>query len=129
MQFNHMIIAVRAPEGIALATIAEYPGLGRLLFFDPTDAHTPVGGLPDDEQGSQALVIAGDRGALVRVPRAPAAANRIVSETTAVMNADGGITADVQRNYFGHTASDLRSLLQRRDEATIRKSFEYVLTR
>ncbi len=129
MQFNHMIIAVRAPDGIGLPTIAEYPSLGRLLFFDPTDPYTPVGDLPDDEQGSYALVIAGDRGALVRVPRAPVAANRVVSETTAVMNANGGIGAKVQRSYFGQTARGLRSMLDRRDDAAIRKSFEYVLTR
>lgn len=129
MQFNHMIIAVRPPAGLRLPAIADHPSLGRLLFFDPTDPYTPVGDLPDDEQGSHALVIAGDRGALVRVPRAPAAANRIASETTAVMDAGGGIAAKASRQYFGQSARYLRAMLRDSDEAAIRKSFERVLTR
>ncbi|MBL8239635.1 MAG: DUF3857 domain-containing protein [Bryobacterales bacterium] len=129
MQFNHMIIAVRAPDGVTLPTIASHETLGRLLFFDPTDPYTPVGDLPDDEQGSHALVVAGDSGALVRVPRAPATANRVTSETNAVLNTDGGLVAQVQRQYFGQTASGLRSLLQQRNDAAIRKMFEYALTR
>lgn len=129
MQFNHMIVAVRAPGDLQLPSVAAHTTLGRLLFFDPTDPYTPVGDLPEDEQGSRALVIAGDNGALVEVPRAPAAANRITSTTDAVMSLDGGITANVRRTYFGQSARGLRSLLHRRDETAIRKSFEQVLTR
>ena len=129
MQFNHMILAVRAPDGIEAPTLLAHPTLGRLLFFDPTDPYTPVGDLPDEEQGSHALVIAGERGALVRVPRAPAPANRATTETTAVMDGEGGITAQSLHQYFGQSAAPLRSLLKRRDEPAIRKTFERVLTR
>ena len=45
-----------------------HPSLGRLLIFDPTDDNTPVGDLPDHEQGSFALLVAGDDGALLRMP-------------------------------------------------------------
>ena len=48
-------------------------------MFDPTDPLTPVFDLPQDEQGSYALVIAGARGALLRMPVLPAAARRIES--------------------------------------------------
>lgn len=129
MQFNHMILAVRAPAGVDLPIVTEHATLGRLLFFDPTDPYTPVGDLPDDEQGSHALVIAGERGTLVRVPRLPAAANRVVSETTATMDAGGGITAKSRRQYFGQSARSFRALFSRRNESDVRKSFESVLTR
>jgi hypothetical protein len=129
LQFNHMIIAVRVPEESKLAAVLDHATLGRLLFFDPTDPYTALGDLPDEEQGSHALVIAGDRGALVTVPRAPATANRAVSRTNAVIAADGTLNASVTREYFGQTARDYRSMLARRDEAGVRRSFEFVLTR
>ncbi|MBI2687991.1 MAG: DUF3857 domain-containing protein [Acidobacteria bacterium] len=129
LQFNHMILAVRAPAGIDLPTLTTHAALGRLLFFDPTDPYTAVGDLPDEEQGSYALVIAGDKGDLIRVPRVPAAANRTVSETTAVMGLDGGVTAKSRRQYFGQSASGLRALIRRSDEPALRRRFERVLTR
>ena len=58
-QFNHAIIAVKVSEAVKLPTVIPDSPLGRLLMFDPTDPVTPVGGLPTDEQGSYALVIAG----------------------------------------------------------------------
>ena len=36
--------------------------LGRLLIFDATDPYTSLGDLPDHEQGSYALIIAGQNG-------------------------------------------------------------------
>jgi len=129
MQFNHMILAIRPPDGVELPTVATHPSLGRLLFFDPTDALTPVGDLPEDEQGSYALVIAGDRGDLVRVPRAPIAANRIASVTTAVLDANSSIQAKTRRQYFGQSASQLRYALKNQDESAFRKRFESTLTR
>jgi transglutaminase-like putative cysteine protease len=51
-QFNHCIIAVRAPESDASTTRIDHETLGRLLVFDPTDPLTRVGELPESEQGS-----------------------------------------------------------------------------
>ena len=50
LQFNHAIIAIRVPETVALPTVFEAPGLGRLLMFDPTDSITPVGDLPESQR-------------------------------------------------------------------------------
>src|SRR5262249_10321762 len=41
MQFNHAIIAIRVPDSVALPTVVEAPGIGKLLMFDPTDSITP----------------------------------------------------------------------------------------
>jgi len=44
--FNHVILAIKVPDGIADAVIPAtiaHPKLGRLLFFDPTDIMTPFG--------------------------------------------------------------------------------------
>src|SRR5262249_4558424 len=50
-QFNHCIIAVKISDETPAATIVKHPILGRLLIFDPTDPDTPLGELPEDEQG------------------------------------------------------------------------------
>jgi hypothetical protein len=75
-QFNHMIIAIQVDDSITSPVAFVHPVLGRLLLFDPTDTGTPLGDLPEDEQGSYALVIAGKQGDLVQLPSAPAESNR-----------------------------------------------------
>ena len=61
-QFNHCIVAVKVSDDTQAATIVMNPKLGRLLIFDATDDDTPVGDLPEHEQGSWALIVAGDLG-------------------------------------------------------------------
>jgi len=82
-QFNHAIIAVRVSPETNLPTVIQHPRLGRLLIFDPTDPDTPLGDLPEDEQGSRALVVAGAQGDLVEMPLLPANANRVESTVEA----------------------------------------------
>ena len=74
-------------------TIVEHPTLGRLLIFDATDENTPVGDLPDHEQGSLALVDHKDSSALLRMPVTPPEANRLERVTEAQLDADGAIHA------------------------------------
>ncbi|HMS39500.1 MAG TPA: hypothetical protein PKE69_04685, partial [Pyrinomonadaceae bacterium] len=58
-QFNHCIIAVKISDTTQAASVITHPKLGRLLIFDATDPFTTVGDLPDHEQGSYALIMAG----------------------------------------------------------------------
>ena len=60
------VIAIAFPADNAVSSVVNHPSLGRLMIFDPTDPETPVGELPDDEQGSFALIVAGDRGGIAR---------------------------------------------------------------
>jgi hypothetical protein len=83
--------------------------LGRLLIFDPTDPLTPVGDLPEDEQGSYALVIAGARGELLKMPKLSAEANRIQSEVTGQIDTTGRITATLTRSYYGQSGMGVRA--------------------
>jgi transglutaminase-like putative cysteine protease len=76
MQFNHVIVAVRVPDSVSLPTVLPATPLGRLLFFDPTDSITALGDLPQQEQGSQALVVSGARGALMTMPILPSSGLR-----------------------------------------------------
>jgi len=70
--------------------------LGRLLIFDATDDDTPVGDLPDQEQGSLALIVAGDAGSLVRMPVTPAETNLLDRRIQANLAADGSLSAMIQ---------------------------------
>lgn len=107
-QFNHCIIAVKVSDETQAATIVKHPTLGRLLVFDSTDDNTPVGDLPDHEQGSLALIVAGEAGALLRMPVTPPEANRLEREAEVVLDADGSIMARVRERSLGQSAVNER---------------------
>jgi transglutaminase-like putative cysteine protease len=124
LQFNHAIVAVCvSPETVA-PTVADFPGLGRLLIFDPTDPVTPVGDLPRHEQAANALVIAGPSGGLLKMPQTPARSNRIESTIEATLDASGRLDARVTRTYFGEAASSLQGIITERGIDELRRSFE-----
>ncbi|MBC7932534.1 MAG: DUF3857 domain-containing protein, partial [Rubrivivax sp.] len=121
-QFNHCIIAVRVGDETNASAIVQHASLGRLLIFDATDDSTPVGDLPDDEQGSFALVAAGDKGALIRMPVIPSEGNRTDREVELGLTADGSITAIVRERTIGQAAAQERRMfkgLKRGDYAKI----------
>lgn len=78
--------------------------LGRLLFVDPTNRFTPVGELPESDQDSFALIVAGSAGALVKAPATAPFDNRTERQTEATLAADGSISAAVRDRYFGSSA-------------------------
>jgi transglutaminase-like putative cysteine protease len=109
-QFNHCIIAVRIPEGTDVPSTIDHPSLGRLLVFDPTDTNTPVGDLPDHEQGSFALLVAGDAGGLVRMPEMAPEANRLERETEVALTPDGAVSGRIREHSVGAAAVSERRL-------------------
>jgi hypothetical protein len=107
-QFNHCIIAIKVSDETQGATIITHPTLGRLLIFDATDENTPIGDLPDHEQGSWALVCAGENGSLVRVPVTPVESNLLERKIEAHLTADGSLAATVKESANGRWASGYR---------------------
>ena len=91
-QFNHMILAVKVSPQTVAPSVIEHPQFGRLMIFDPTDEMTPPGYLPEYEQDSLALVLAGDSGALLRMPVTPPSANRVEREAEVTLDAEGSIS-------------------------------------
>jgi hypothetical protein len=108
MQFNHAIVAVNVSGETKAATVIEKTPLGRLLIFDPTDEHTPVGDLPFYEQGSFALVEAGERGALLRMPIGPPESNIETIEVRGTLAADGSLKATFSSEALGQEAAETR---------------------
>ncbi len=127
-QFNHCIIAVKVGEETQAPTIVKHPSLGRLLIFDPTDDDTPVGDLPDREQGSYALIVAGDAGELMKMPVTPPEANRLERAVEAELSADGTLTAKVSERSFGQAAVEERRLFKSAERPQYVKHLERWIT-
>jgi len=127
-QFNHCIIAVKVSDETQSLTVVKHPSLGRLLIFDPTDDDTPVGDLPDHEQGSYALIVAGDAGELMKMPVTPPEANRLERTVEAELGADGALTAKVSERSFGQAAVEERRLFKRAERPQYLKYIEHWVT-
>jgi hypothetical protein len=127
-QFNHAIIAVKVGNEISTPPVLADPAIGRLLFFDPTDESTPVGDLPDDEQGSFALIVAGERGGIIQVPSAPPETNRSDITITAVLSDTGELDATLTERNRGQRAADIRRIYSHEQQADFQKQMESWLT-
>jgi len=127
-QFNHCIIAVKVGDDTQASTIVKHPSLGRLLIFDPTDDDTPIGDLPDHEQGSYALIVAGDAGELMKMPVTPPEANRMERAVEAELAADGTLTAKVSQRSFGQAAVKERRLFKHAERPQYVKFIEHWVT-
>jgi hypothetical protein len=103
-QFNHCIVAIKVSDETISPTVIQHPSLGRLLIFDATDDNTLVGDLPNYEQGSFALLAAGDVGTLMRMPVTPPESNRLDRQAEVSLAADGSINATVKERSIGQSA-------------------------
>ena len=126
-QFNHAIVAVRVSPETKLPTVLEHPKLGRLLIFDSTSPVTPVGNLPEEEQGSYALVVAGQEGDLVAMPVMPPELNRIEAAAEGQLKPDGSLSARLQRQYFGQAATHVRYTANFGEHDEMKRVFEEAL--
>jgi len=128
-QFNHCIIAVKVSDETQAATIITHPKLGRLLIFDATDEDTPVGDLPDHEQGSFALIVAANDGMLMRMPTTPPEANKLVRHADVTINESGNINAKISERSVGQAAVTERRLFKALARPEYTKRIERWITR
>lgn len=123
-QFNHCIIAIKVSDETQLPTVVTDPKLGRLLIFDATDDDTPVGDLPAHEQGSLALIVAGDAGSLMRMPVTSAETNLLDRRVDASLSADGSLAAVIHEKAAGSWAVGYRSEFRSLSPSDYHKSIE-----
>jgi hypothetical protein len=112
-QFNHCIIAIKVSDNTKAPSIIMHPKLGRLLIFDPTDPYTQVGDLPEDEQGSLALIDNKETDSLTEMPTSDPDQNRLDRSIDAALGVDGSINGIVVEKANGQTARGFRSELRR----------------
>ena len=106
-QFNHMIIAIQVSDATKGPTVIDSPA-GRLLLFDPTDYLTPMGDLPSYEQGSYALVCAGAKGDIARMPVVAPEANTLTQNLDATLDSSGKLTGSLLMQAQGQAARNER---------------------
>lgn len=105
--FNHVIIAVKLPDGVtdrSLISTMQHPRLGRLLFFDPTNEVTPFGQIRGHLQANYGLLVTPDGGELVELPMQPAAMNSIQRTGKLSLDATGTLKGDVDEVRVGDRA-------------------------
>ncbi|MDQ2745866.1 MAG: DUF3857 domain-containing transglutaminase family protein [Acidobacteriota bacterium] len=128
-QFNHCIIAVKVGDETIVPTILNHPKLGRLLIFDATDPYTAVGDLPDYEQGSFALIMAGDNGGLSKMPVTPSEFNGWQRTTEVSLADDGSIKGLIHEQVSGQNSTYARAMFRSLSGGDFNKAIEGWLTR
>jgi Domain of Unknown Function with PDB structure (DUF3857)/Transglutaminase-like superfamily len=124
-QFNHMIIAVHVSDGLTGPTVIDAPTLKQhLLIFDPTSEATPLGDLPWYEQGSFALLMAGDKGDILQMPVLPPEANTTDLTIEAELAGSGALKARCVLREDGQYADHGRSLKLYRSPSDYRHHLE-----
>jgi Transglutaminase-like superfamily len=111
IDMDHMILAIRLPDSIAtnsLLAVVHDPQLGRLLIFDPTSEHTPLGYLPWYLQSSYGLVMAPDGGHLISLPLLPASTNRLLRTASFNLSASGDLSGEIHEVEWGAQAQQQR---------------------
>lgn len=112
-QFNHCIIAIKVRDDTTAPSVVTHPKLGRLLIFDPTDPYTQAGDLPEDEQGSLALIDNKESDSLTQMPTTEPDQNRLDRSVAVDLAADGSINGTVVENANGQRAVTFRAELRR----------------
>ncbi len=112
MQFNHAVLAIRIPDDTKTPAAFNFPGIGKLLLFDPTDESVPFGYLPDHEQDSFALLAAGDKGDLFKTPATSSAVNHLARKSQLKVSEEGNLTASITQIATGQEAFDSHYLLK-----------------
>jgi len=105
--FNHVIVAVKLPDGLndaSLVATMQLPKVGRILFFDPTDDVTPFGQIIGALQANYGLVVTPDGGELVALPQQPANMNSIERTGKLTLDATGTLRGDVKEVRMGGRA-------------------------
>jgi hypothetical protein len=113
--FDHVIVAIKLPDGVAdnsLAAAMVHPRLGKVLFFDPTDEMTPFGQLHGALQANYGLLVTPDGGELVELPQLPPTMNGIERTAKLSLSASGTVNGEVQETRVGDRAWSQRWALR-----------------
>jgi hypothetical protein len=126
-QFNHVILAIPVDAAIESAAIVEHPQLGRLLLFDPTDEYTPLGLVASSRLARQGLLLAGDAGGLIELPRAKVESEQLKRSIRAEVDSIGNIHAILDEEFTGLASSAARGEFNRLKKDDFQKRIEHWL--
>jgi len=100
--FNHAIVAIAAGDD----TPAGWPQidggvLGKLILFDATDPATPLGLLPEADQGGYGLIVSKQTTGLIALPMESPAENKLSCTVTGTITESGNVEAEVEEIRTG----------------------------
>lgn len=124
---NHMITAIEIPDSVQdprLMAIVKGRDGKRYLIFDPTNERTPVGNLPNYEQGSYGTLAAGGDSQVIALPVLPPEANTNESKGQFTLAPDGTLSGQVEDTMSGSGGGEMRNLLKYSDEKERREGME-----
>jgi Domain of Unknown Function with PDB structure (DUF3857)/Transglutaminase-like superfamily len=111
MDFDHVILAIRIPDSIQnvdLYSVVNVPNAGRLLIFDPTNEHVPLGYLPWYLQQNYGLLVLPEGGSLIPLPLLPPATNRLLRTAKLDLTPAGDLSGEVKELEWGGPAAQER---------------------
>jgi transglutaminase-like putative cysteine protease len=124
---NHMITAIEIPADVQdprLKAIVKANDGKRYLIFDPTNQRTPVGNLPNYEQGSYGTLCAGAASQILPLPVLEPDASLKDCKGAFTLTADGTLSGSVDTTQSGSVGADLRYLVKETDEKERREYLE-----
>lgn len=107
-QFNHCILAIKVDDTANGPALLAHPTFGRLMIFDPTNIHTPLGWLPGEDCEGRGLLLADAQGELIAIPKTIPADNTMERKIDARMFADGAVSGTMQEAYHGLSSTNAR---------------------
>jgi hypothetical protein len=111
---DHMIMAIQIPAGyenpLLQAVVTAKTGQ-RYLIFDPTNQWVPIGQIPDNEQGSYGLLVAGADSQVVQLPILNPNIEATDRTASFQLGTDGTLTGDVTVDRTGAMAWSFRGRL------------------
>ena len=109
--FNHVILAIKLPEGVedsTLTAVLQDKNLGRLLIFDPTDELTPFGYLRGPLQANYGLLVTDSGGELVQLPKLASSMNGVRRMAKLELTPAGTLTGSVTEIRMGDRGANQR---------------------
>jgi hypothetical protein len=129
---DHMIMAIQIPPGyqnpLLQAVVTAKTGQ-RYLIFDPTNQWVPIGQIPDYEQGSYGLLVAGTDSQVIQLPVLNPGVEATDETASFQLAADGTLTGDVTVDRTGALAWLLRAKLSMDSNKDQRQMIEQSLQR
>jgi len=127
-----MIAAIEIPKGYEnprLQAVVTTQSGRRYLIFDPTNPYVPVGQIPDYEQGSYAVLAAGQDSQLIQLPVPNPGTETIERKATFELAKDGTLKGQIIMLRSGAEADNWRHALAMGSEKEQRQMFEKLLQR
>ena len=129
---DHMIAAIKIPAGYEnprLQAVVTTRAGRRYLIFDPTNQYVPIGEIPENEQGSYGLLVAGTNSQVIQLPMLTPDTDTTDRSAKFKLLPDGTLTGEVTVLHFGASSWNLRENLSMASEKDQRKNLEQALQR